>query len=528
MVSVSLIFSFWQQSTQIVCFVGLNFLIWVAIYFFARALNRFESWNKVKLWNQIFNSLILASGMANGSTAIVAARQFEVAHIDLIQLIMSVCGVGVASLIYLRARAWLNRAYCIVLMGPIVLGFPYSHTSTHYFYIPVFFLVYIIYNWNQAKRSEVSFLQKLTQSEFLQNIINSIPLSIMARSFDNERRIALINPMAQKIWGLSGSVVGQKPDEVFSPEVALIFQSQDSLAREYKEPVKFPDTSFTLNGKTRIISKTLIFLKDSRLILEIAEDQTEIKNAQREIQDLQNYNLQTAKMATLGEMAGGVAHEINNPLAIIMGKAEQIKNEIRKPNVDLDQLEQNTDKIVHTTKRISRIVQGLLSFSRTGEKEALEITSVQSLINESFLMIKEKFDRATIDFRIAPFEDFKIECQNMPVAQALINLLSNAFDAIETLDDRWVEIAVQDLDEDFAILVTDSGKGIHDPEVKEKLMRPFFTTKNVGKGVGLGLSICKGVVEEHNGEFYLNEESKNTQFVMILPKSQKSKFRQAA
>jgi C4-dicarboxylate-specific signal transduction histidine kinase len=100
-----------------------------------------------------------------------------------------------------------------------------------------------------------------------------------------------------------------------------------------------------------------------------------------------------------------------------------------------------------------------------------------------------------------------------------MNLLNNAEEAVENLPERWIAVDIQDTGERIRLLVTDSGAGIP-PEVGARLMEPFFTTKEVGRGTGLGLPISKTIVESHNGNIHLNTECANTQFIVELPKRQ--------
>jgi signal transduction histidine kinase len=98
-----------------------------------------------------------------------------------------------------------------------------------------------------------------------------------------------------------------------------------------------------------------------------------------------------------------------------------------------------------------------------------------------------------------------------------LNLLNNAFDAIQSLEEKWIKISFSDIGDWVKIIVTDSGPGIPF-DVQMKMMQPFYTTKEIGKGTGLGLSISKGIIERHNGRLYLDNTSPNTQFVIALPK----------
>jgi C4-dicarboxylate-specific signal transduction histidine kinase len=130
----------------------------------------------------------------------------------------------------------------------------------------------------------------------------------------------------------------------------------------------------------------------------------------------------------------------------------------------------------------------------------------------------ERFKASGINLEIQVKGDSVVECRHVQVSQVIVNLLNNSFDAVQSLEQKWVRITLEE-DSVLAIVrVTDSGPGIRDPQIVAKLMQPFFTTKEVGKGTGLGLSISKGLIESQGGRFYLNQTCPNTEFVIELPK----------
>ncbi len=228
-----------------------------------------------------------------------------------------------------------------------------------------------------------------------------------------------------------------------------------------------------------------------------------------------------SKMSTLGEMAGGVAHEINNPLAIIHGKAGQLKQLLAKNDKTLDQdrLTVGLEKIEQTAMRISKIIRGLRAFSRNSDRDPFIPVPLRSIIEDSLELSRERFRYRGIDLRVAVVPETSIECRPSQIAQVLLNLLSNAFDAVAGLPGAWVEIVVIDDGLGARIQVTDSGLGIPD-RVAERIMEPFFTTKEVGKGTGLGLSIAKGLIEDHGGSLKLDASHPSTRFEIRLPKHQ--------
>lgn len=250
-------------------------------------------------------------------------------------------------------------------------------------------------------------------------------------------------------------------------------------------------------------------------------DITDRKEYEAQLETTKAKSIASAKLASLGEMAGGVAHEINNPLAIISMNAAQLLELLDDPDATKDELKMFVEKIQKTTARIDRIVKGLKSFARGGELDPFISTSVKSIIENTLELCSEKLKKHAVELRLKNIVDVSIECREAQIGQVLLNLISNGVDAIDKLSEKWIEIELKDLDGYVVIDVTDSGVGIPD-EVAEKIMQPFFTTKDVGKGTGLGLSISKGIIESHKGRFRLDRKSENTRFSILLPKLQKS------
>ncbi|MFN7455381.1 MAG: ATP-binding protein [Pseudobdellovibrionaceae bacterium] len=227
--------------------------------------------------------------------------------------------------------------------------------------------------------------------------------------------------------------------------------------------------------------------------------------------------VQASKMASLGEMASGIAHEINNPLSIIIAKIIQMRKK-HSPN---ESLLADLDKIETTTLRISKIVHGLLTFSRDSKEQNLETTRLSKLIETSLDLVRERLKTKQIELRISNDlpPDFEFSCRSIQMSQVLINLVNNSADAIESLPSKWIDLKFSQIHERLRIEVIDSGAGIP-LEIYEKIMQPFFTTKPLGKGTGLGLSISRGIVESHNGTFEIDINHPNTCFVIHLPLTQ--------
>jgi C4-dicarboxylate-specific signal transduction histidine kinase len=224
-------------------------------------------------------------------------------------------------------------------------------------------------------------------------------------------------------------------------------------------------------------------------------------------------SVHSAKLATLGEMAAGVAHEINNPLGIISGSvslAERYRN-------DPEKVSQKLELIKKATARISKIVGGLRKFSRSNDHKVYSSHSLASIVEEAVALTEYKAKRGmtlvevTIDCR----ED--IHCDEIEIQQVLINLINNGIDAVDALEEKWVKIRVFEDSGAIVLRVQDSGPGIPE-EVGSRLFQPFFTTKPVGQGTGLGLSIVKGIIDEHKGSINVMTLDAHTCFEARFPK----------
>ena len=258
-------------------------------------------------------------------------------------------------------------------------------------------------------------------------------------------------------------------------------------------------------------------LADAKAVAEKAL--SELRNAHVELQQKQGELIQSSKMASLGEMAGGLAHEINSPLAIIKGKAQQTLNLLEIGQATPDFLQRSFKVIDSTVDRIAVIIQGLRNFARESERDPLVQVDAHGLIRETLSFCGERLRNHSIRiYQDPPIVPILVHCRSVQICQVLLNLLNNAFDAVSNFEqkEKWVRLTVERLPRGVEFSMTDSGPGIP-RELRPKIMQPFFTTKPVGQGTGLGLSISRGIIEAHSGRFYLDETSERTRFVVWLP-----------
>jgi C4-dicarboxylate-specific signal transduction histidine kinase len=241
-----------------------------------------------------------------------------------------------------------------------------------------------------------------------------------------------------------------------------------------------------------------------------------VEQRTQQLQNAQANMMQSAKLSALGEMAAGVAHEINNPLAIICGTVSLSLERLESENPNLEKIREGLIKIENTSNKIAKIIRGLKMFSRNSEKDPMFPTPLASVINDTLELCQERFKEAGLALQVSPIPEMSIFCRPSQISQVILNLLNNAFDAIEGLSERWISLKVNALDSKIQIAVEDSGPGIS-PEILSKIMHPFFTTKAIGKGTGLGLSMSKGMIEDHAGTLEYDGSSGHTCFKIILP-----------
>ena len=262
----------------------------------------------------------------------------------------------------------------------------------------------------------------------------------------------------------------------------------------------------------------------------------------------QSQLIQSEKMASVGVLTAGIAHELNNPINFVSGNVKPLRRDIE----DLFSIIEKYDDIIDTGKltdtfkdvdalkdkidysllmkevigllegieeganRSSQIVKGLRSFSRLDE-EKLQIYDIHEGIDSTLILLYNKI-KSRIEIK-KDYGDFKeIECYPSKLKQVLMNILTNSIQAIEGKG----EIIIQTISSDIGIkiIIKDNGRGMSH-EVKEHIFEPFYTTKDVGKGTGLGLSISFGIIEEHKGNIdVISEPGKGSEFIISLPKAQ--------
>jgi C4-dicarboxylate-specific signal transduction histidine kinase len=285
-------------------------------------------------------------------------------------------------------------------------------------------------------------------------------------------------------------------------------EAYNDINEFFKVGLSFNEMFEKVDAQNKIISKAK----------ENLEELVDVRTKERDEEKVKL--MQSGKMASLGEMASGIAHEINNPLAIIGTSALIIKKLISKGQLTDEKLNNIIETISTTVQRISAIITGLKNFSRDSSQEDMKPANVKAIVNETLQFCSKRFKNKNVELIINEFnDDLEIECNATQISQVVLNLFNNSYDAICDETKAWVELSVINEKNIIKIILSDCGTGIP-LDIQDKILQPFFTTKEIGKGTGLGLSISVGIIEMHQGKFYIDTKAKHTTFVIEMPKNQ--------
>lgn len=227
----------------------------------------------------------------------------------------------------------------------------------------------------------------------------------------------------------------------------------------------------------------------------------------------------SARLAAIGEMAGGIAHEINTPLAVMLSNIEFMESLYQENRKLFDEtFEARSGKVKIAIERVSKIIKGLRSFAQQNDRQPKELVNLKTVIDETLDFCSEKMRQNGIELRYKTIPDTEVLCHSVQISQVLLNLINNSFYEVTLpeVKERWIELIVKIGEKDIKLSMIDSGRGVP-LEYQTKLFQPFFTSKGVGKGTGLGLSISKGIMKDHGGDLFFDPSSPHTKFDMILP-----------
>jgi len=240
----------------------------------------------------------------------------------------------------------------------------------------------------------------------------------------------------------------------------------------------------------------------------------------KELRSAHEHVLRVEKMASLGKMAAVVAHEVNNPLSGILTYAKLLRKWVGTGQAEHEKREeamQCLDLIAAESRRCGELIKNLLSLSRTAPMN-VQSTDLREVIDRSLLLVRHQLEIGGIELQLKLAQNLsRVSCDPAQIEQVLLALIVNAIDAMPRGGNLWIETRLSCDETEVEIRVRDDGAGIA-PDVLPQIFEPFMTTKENGRGVGLGLAISRGIVERHNGRIEVQSElGRGTTFTVTLP-----------
>jgi len=383
---------------------------------------------------------------------------------------------------------------------------------------------------------------RLLQAEYnrLDAIINSPNLGIVI-----EDRDCNIKFMNRSLIDVFGNQIGEKCYEKFKGrkekcEVCPIdeilvkgkksftYLDQDSQGNYYElAAAPFQDET----GERYILETLRDITEQKKLEMQVKEHtenlektNAELENALKNLKETQAQLIQAGKMAAIGELAAGVAHELNNPLGGILGYCQFALEKITKRPLkeltgeDISTYSQYLKDIEEQSKKCKAIIQSLLKFSRASVKQDFQPTDVNSILRETFVFVKHQLEKHKVRLE-------QVLCTSLPpvaghasqLQQVFTNLILNAIQSMPDGGKLTVLTKVSEDKRSLEISFADTGEGISEENLS-KIFEPFFTTKKVGQGTGLGLSVSYGIIKDHKGEIIAESGvGKGTTFIVTVP-----------
>lgn len=321
---------------------------------------------------------------------------------------------------------------------------------------------------------------------------------------DNEGIIFAFNQSATEITGFTEQeATGRKCSDLFQSTLC-----KDACALSHGgETVRNKETWLTTRDN-RILSVSV----SSAMVYDVKGDAVGGVQTFRDItaeKKRQEMYCHTEKLATIGQLAAGVAHEINNPLSNILGYASLIK-----PGAKTEEIDKRVSVIVEQARKCSDIVKGLLDFSRSSGAEPAEF-SLSPLIEKVIPMVQYQADKQGTVIEFSQRGEFTVYADCGKIEQVIFNLLINAVQTTPPAENIWITTGRAGKNIYFS--VADNGPGVA-KGMRQKIFDPFYTTKPIGEGTGLGLSICAGIVAEADGSIDIeSREGGGTVFTVLLP-----------
>lgn len=353
---------------------------------------------------------------------------------------------------------------------------------------------------------------------FLRAVLDSIPASVSWVDRDLTYRGA--NRVLSEWLDVPEDAIIGRPLGFMSREEGRILQSLVEQAFEGENRTTQAEVPLRRKGKlTPCLVTVRRFGRGDEAVV-IAVDVSEQKEIQEKLERERNRALFSAKMTTLGETAAGIAHQINNPLGIILGKAANIRIQLSQGGaLDRAALDESVVKIEETVQRIARVIRALREMAHDAEGDPFVAVPLGPVLADLKEVMSARFEQRGIQFDCREGSpEIRVRGRPAQIAQVLMSLLENAYDALAHVatSPKRVQVSLEVRNGRARVLVEDNGAGVP-AELHDKIFEPFFSTKKEGEGTGLSLSVARSIAKDHQGDLFLESAPGLTRFVLELP-----------
>ncbi len=335
--------------------------------------------------------------------------------------------------------------------------------------------------------------------------------ALIASPEAGEWKVTFANPEAQQILGLPDPCIGRTLSSI--PEIS------DCLSRvQTLKAGQVAELPLSVSHQKRSLIAIALAEGPLALLLTSSGPDSHLTST---TDALRAKAAGASRIQFMAELVGAFIHEINNPLAVIHGRAGVLRTQLKSDAPPApEKILAAAERIEQATRRISEVIHAFRDFVRDASQETPMSVSVAKVLNEALALCATRFRNHGIEVKepesIEP--QWLVKSRGSELQHLLIHLMLNAYDAVAMLPQKWIAVEVSAKDGNVDISITDSGKGIP-VGLRERLYRPFFTTKTGGKNAGLGLYLSDEIAASLGGRLWLDTESPRTRFVLSLPLS---------
>ncbi|MGE0761937.1 MAG: ATP-binding protein [Bdellovibrionales bacterium] len=334
-------------------------------------------------------------------------------------------------------------------------------------------------------------------------------------------RVEYVNPAFEELSAYDGKIVhGKTLQKWFSPATqnkvtaiceVMSLEGRQKVEEHECELVRRSGRKLAVN----MVASPLRVGKRNLLLLSV-HDLSYIKKLQLQREMGLQEMSQVSKLADIGMLAAGVAHELNNPLMIVQGFAENLEALLNAPDLERDELKKHAQQIQTATERMGRIIRQMSRMVRSTEVD-FTLVDLREVVQNVVQFLNHEIKHGHIEVKVELPKTAPVKCDHNKIEQVILNILNNAIHALQNRPEprmihirckasKWVDLEIWN-----------NGPEIP-AEIQDKIMTPFFTTKEVGKGTGLGLPVSLGIMKAHNGSLrFLSNKEHGTTFTLRLP-----------